>query len=230
MMALDVPRLPTGSTAMDEALGGGFPLQRPSLIWGRNDSYKSILLMKLAAQAQHRSLKVGWIDVDRKFKPELAIRIGVDLSDLHATQCNGISEAKDALVVASSICDITFFDSLAGLLPNDAKNEVEQELNYDSSVKSMLRLCFRKSVIMASTSKVVESMDPAGFEYLPGCHHQRSVCSVIMKVWRGPFDSMDGTNRLFFNVEKNSTYAPRNGTSAIYFGRDEGRQFASFVS
>lgn len=116
----DPGRIPFGIFPFDLATGGGVPLQRISLLYGKEDSMKSSLAMLVCANAQRMfpDKKAVWIDIEGVFTKEWAKSLGVDIDKLvyvspsHAEQvvdiCEGILHAEDASVVV--------IDSLAALV------------------------------------------------------------------------------------------------------------------
>jgi len=84
---LDVAVIPTGSFALDLALGvGGLPRGRVIEIYGPESSGKTTLAIHTVAEAQKLGGLAAFIDAEHAFDPEYAKRIGVNLDDLLISQ------------------------------------------------------------------------------------------------------------------------------------------------
>ena len=100
--------IPTGSVGLDVLLGGGWPVQGVSEIYGHPTSGRSTLLYYAIASAQLRGLDpVGLIDRAKQFNLEYAEEIGVDLSSLILAAS---SELVSSLV---DVCPLIVIDDLA---------------------------------------------------------------------------------------------------------------------
>ena len=84
---LDVPAIPTGSAAIDIALGvGGVPRGRVVEIFGPESSGKTTLTLSIIANAQKLGGQAAFIDAEHAFDPGYAKMIGVDLDNLLMSQ------------------------------------------------------------------------------------------------------------------------------------------------
>jgi recombination protein RecA len=117
---LQVETIPTGSLALDVALGiGGVPRGRIVEIFGPESSGKTTLALHLIAQAQKRGGTAAFIDAEHALDPNYARAIGVNLDALLLSQPNSGEQAleiMDALVRSGTI-DIIVVDSVAALVP-----------------------------------------------------------------------------------------------------------------
>ncbi len=85
--ALAIPHLPTGSLAVDYALGvGGVPRGRVVEIYGPESSGKTTLALHVVAQAQKRGGVAAFIDAEHALDPEYAGKLGVDVDNLLISQ------------------------------------------------------------------------------------------------------------------------------------------------
>ncbi|MBI3333840.1 MAG: hypothetical protein HYZ93_07110, partial [Candidatus Omnitrophica bacterium] len=83
----DVPALPTGSVALDLALGvGGIPRGRVTEIFGPESSGKTTLTLSVIAQTQSRGGVAAFIDAEHAFDSGYAKRIGVNTDELLVSQ------------------------------------------------------------------------------------------------------------------------------------------------
>ncbi len=125
---LDVPAIPTGSIALDIALGvGGVPRGRVVEIYGPESSGKTTLTLSVIAQAQKRKGTAAFIDAEHAFDPTYAKKLGVNLDDLLISQPDTGEQALEIteMLVRSNAIDVIVVDSVAALVP---KAEIEGEM------------------------------------------------------------------------------------------------------
>jgi recombination protein RecA len=126
--ALPVEVIPTGSIAVDNALGvGGFPRGRVVEIFGPESSGKTTLALHVIAEAQRAAGVAAFIDAEHALDPTYATRLGVDTENLIVSQPDYGEQALEiaqALVVSQAI-DVIVIDSVAALTP---KAEIEGEM------------------------------------------------------------------------------------------------------
>ena len=117
---LQVETIPTGSLALDIALGiGGVPRGRIVEIFGPESSGKTTLALHLIAQAQKRGGVAAFIDAEHALDPNYARAIGVNLDALLLSQPNSGEQALEIMdaLVRSGAVDIIVVDSVAALVP-----------------------------------------------------------------------------------------------------------------
>src|SRR5437868_4463251 len=126
--ALPVEVIPTGSIAIDNALGvGGFPRGRVVEIFGPESSGKTTLALHVIAEAQRTGGAAAFIDAEHALDPTYATRLGVDTENLIVSQPDYGEQALEiaqALVMSQAI-DVIVIDSVAALTP---KAEIEGEM------------------------------------------------------------------------------------------------------
>ena len=84
---LEVSTIPTGSLALDIALGvGGLPRGRITEIFGPEASGKTTLCLHVIAEAQKAGGTAAFIDAEHALDPQRAETIGVKLDDLLISQ------------------------------------------------------------------------------------------------------------------------------------------------
>ncbi len=119
--------LPTGSLALDNALGvGGYPKGRVIEIYGPESSGKTTFALHAIANAQKEGGFAAFIDAEHALDPLYARNLGVDIENLILSQPDSGEQALDiaeALIKSGSI-DVIVIDSVAALVP-------EAELNGD---------------------------------------------------------------------------------------------------
>ena len=136
---MNVEAIPTGSLALDAALGiGGVPKGRIIEIYGPESSGKTTLALHILAEAQKRGGEVAFVDAEHALDPVYAAALGVDTDNLLVTQPDPGEQAleiTDALVRSGAV-DAIVVDSVAALVP---KQEIEGEMG-DTFVGLQARL------------------------------------------------------------------------------------------
>ena len=120
--------LPTGSLALDIALGvGGIPKGRITEIYGPESSGKTTLALHLVAEAQREGGIAAYIDAEHALDPEYARNLGVDIDSLLVSQPGTGEEALEIAdgLVRSGALALIVVDSVAALVP---KAEIEGEM------------------------------------------------------------------------------------------------------
>jgi len=134
-----VESIPTGSIALDVALGGGgVPRGRVVEIYGPESSGKTTLCYHIMAEAQKLGGVAAYIDAEHAFDPEYAGRVGLNLENLLISQPDNGEQALEIAetLVRSNAIDVIVVDSVAALVP---RAEIEGEMG-DSHVGLMARL------------------------------------------------------------------------------------------
>jgi recombination protein RecA len=125
---VDVDAIPTGSFALDVALGvGGVPSGRIIEIFGPESSGKTTLALHIVKEAQKRGGLAAFVDAEHALDPEYAKRIGVQINDLLISQPDTGEQALDIVesLVRSNALDVIVIDSVAALTP---KAEIEGDM------------------------------------------------------------------------------------------------------
>jgi recombination protein RecA len=125
---LVVEVLPTGSLALDMALGvGGIPRGRVTEIFGPEMTGKSTLALHVIAQAQKASGLAAYIDVEHALDPVYASDLGVKVDDLLISQPDTGEQALEITeaLVRSNAVDVIVIDSVAALVP---RAEIEGDM------------------------------------------------------------------------------------------------------
>ncbi len=134
-----VETIPTGSIALDMALGiGGIPRGRVTEIYGPEASGKSTLAQHIIAEAQRLGGTAAYIDVEHALDPGYAAICGVKLDDLLISQPDTGEQALEITeaLVRSGAVDVIVVDSVAALAP---RAELEGEMG-DAYVGLQARL------------------------------------------------------------------------------------------
>lgn len=138
-LQFNVQVIPTGSLALDAALGtGGIPRGRITEIFGPESSGKTTLAQHIIAEAQHAGGVAAIIDTEHALDPGYAAKCGVDVDNLYISQPDTGEQAleiAEALVRSGGI-DVLVIDSVAALVP---RAEIEGEMG-DAHVGLQARL------------------------------------------------------------------------------------------
>ena len=136
---MSVDAIPTGSLALDAALGiGGVPKGRIIEIYGPESSGKTTLALHILAEAQKLGGEVAFVDAEHALDPVYAAALGVDTDNMLVSQPDTGEQAleiTDALVRSGAV-DAVVVDSVAALVP---KQEIEGEMG-DTFVGLQARL------------------------------------------------------------------------------------------
>ncbi|MFV0469545.1 MAG: recombinase RecA [Dysgonomonas sp.] len=135
----DIPIIPTGSIALNTALGvGGYPRGRVIEIYGPESSGKTTLAIHAIAEAQKAGGIAAFIDAEHALDRFYAEKLGVDISNLWISQPDSGEQALEIAeqLIRSSAIDIVVIDSVAALTP---KAELEGEMG-DSKMGLQARL------------------------------------------------------------------------------------------
>lgn len=135
----DVASIPSGSIALDLAIGvGGFPRGRVVEIYGPESSGKTTLAIHAIAEAQKAGGIAAFIDAEHAFDRFYAEKLGVDIENLLISQPDNGEQALEITdhLIRSGAIDIVVIDSVAALTP---KSEIEGEMG-DSKMGLQARL------------------------------------------------------------------------------------------
>ena len=143
--------IPTGSIALDNALGvGGYPKGRIIEIYGPESSGKTTLAIHAIAEAQKAGGIAAFIDAEHAFDRFYAAKLGVDVDNLWISQPDNGEQALQIAdqLISSSAIDILVIDSVAALTP---KKEIEGDMG-DNVVGLQARLMSQALRKLTSTN------------------------------------------------------------------------------
>lgn len=219
----EVPVIPSGSIAIDVALGvGGFPRGRVTEIYGPESSGKTTLTLHVLAEAQKLGGIAAFIDVEHALDPVYAANIGVDLENLYVSQPDTGEQGLEIVetLVRSNAVDVIVVDSVAAMVP---RAEIEGDMG-DAHVGLQARLmsqALRKltSIISKSKTSVIfvnQIREKIGVmfgnpETTPGGRALKFYSSVRMEVRRMDSIKQNGEllgNRAKVKVVKNKLAPP----------------------
>ncbi|MDD3667955.1 Protein RecA [bioreactor metagenome] len=137
--SIEVNVIPTGSIALDIALGiGGLPKGRVIEIYGPESSGKTTLAIHAIAESQKNGGVAAFIDAEHAFDSFYAQKLGVDVENLFISQPDNGEQALEIAdnLIRSGAIDIIVIDSVAALTP---KAEIDGEMG-DSKMGLQARL------------------------------------------------------------------------------------------
>jgi len=135
----EIAAIPTGSLALDVALGiGGVPRGRVVEIFGPESSGKTTVALHIIAEAQKKGGYATFIDAEHALDPQYASNLGVNLDELLVSQPDTGEQALEIAeaLVRSGAIDVLVIDSVAALVP---RAEIEGEMG-DTHVGLQARL------------------------------------------------------------------------------------------
>lgn len=136
---LDIESIPTGSLALDIALGiGGVPKGRIIEIYGPESSGKTTISLSIIAEAQKLGGAATFVDAEHALDPTYAKKLGVNTDELIVSQPDTGEQALEIVeaLVRSNAIDVLVVDSVAALVP---RAEIEGEMG-DSHIGLQARL------------------------------------------------------------------------------------------
>ena len=167
VQAVNVDTVPTGSIAMDLALGvGGMPRGRIIEIYGGESSGKTTLSLHVVAEAQKKGGTCAFVDAEHAMDPDYARRIGVNVDDLLISQPDSGEQALQIVetLVKTGDIDVIVVDSVAALTP---QREIEGEIgdqHIGLQARMMSQAMRKLTGMMAKTKTIVIFINKKGMK------------------------------------------------------------------
>ena len=117
---VDIDAIPTGSFALDLAIGvKGVPRGRVVEIYGGESTGKTTLALHILAEVQKKGGTAAFIDAEHALDPDYAKRIGVNIDELLISQPDSGEQALQIVerLIRSESVDAIVIDSVAALTP-----------------------------------------------------------------------------------------------------------------
>ena len=151
----NIPVIPTGSLALDMALGvGGVPRGRIVEVYGPESSGKTTLTLSIIREAQESGGVAAFIDAEHSFDSSYAKKVGVKLEDLLISQPDTGEQALEITetLVRSNAVDLVVIDSVAALTPR-AEIEGDMGQSHMGLQARLMSQALRKLTAAISKSK-----------------------------------------------------------------------------
>lgn len=149
----DVARLPIGLYDFDSATGGGFPRGKLSILWGRESTGKTnLLLLAIAAnQRLEPDKKNVFLDIEHSFDKKWASLLGVDVSSLVLFKPDYGEQAVDIIQACMTADDVGVIgiDSIAALIPTNEQDSTAEKAQVGGNALLISKL-MKKSVLELS--------------------------------------------------------------------------------
>jgi recombination protein RecA len=151
---VEIARVPSGSIALDIALGGGVPKGRIIEIFGPESSGKTTLALHMVAEAQKRGEQAAFIDAEHALDVQYAKRIGVDVDNLLVSQPD---DGESALEIAETLVrsggiGIIVIDSVAALTPRAEIEGMMGDSHMGLQARLMSQALRKLTAIVAKTN------------------------------------------------------------------------------
>jgi len=194
---VDVETIPSGSIALDVALGiGGYPRGRIIEIYGPESSGKTTFALHAIAEAQRKGGTAAFVDAEHALDPVYASNLGVNIEELLLSQPDtgeqGL-EIAEALIRSGAV-DIVVIDSVAALVP-EAEIQGDMGASHVGLQARLMSQAMRKlSGIIAKTNVVAifinQIREKVGVmfgnpEITPGGRALKFYSSIRLEVRRG---------------------------------------------
>lgn len=187
--SMRVPVLPTGSPALDEALGvGGWPKERLVEVFGRKGAGKTTLALRSIAAVQAAGGVAAFIDVVHELDPGAARALGVDLGHLLVSQPDNVEQALGIVdtLAQSGAVDLIVLDEVSVLYARDALAG-EDSTSFDGRLARLMSQAMRKLFVHAGRTGAVVLL-------LRDSSERQSAVNIAAQVAEenGGLDSYDG--------------------------------------
>lgn len=147
-VVVDVDVIPTGSLALDVALGvGGIPRGRLTELYGPDGAGKTTLAYHVVAEAQKLGLDVLFVDMENSVDINYAKNIGVDVENVYWSQPQYLEEALGVIeaAISTNSFQLIVLDSVASLAPMKEQEDELQDANVALTPRFLARFFRRQA-------------------------------------------------------------------------------------
>ncbi len=152
MKRLEIDRISTGVSVVDEILGGGFALGRMVELYGVPSSGKTLISLLTIKQAQEKGLECVYVDAENAFSPEFAQKLGVNIDKLNLTQ---VSIGEDVIDIVFELLKskpgIIVVDSIPAMIPRAEFEEQSDQQFMANKARLMSRSLPKLTVTLGKT-------------------------------------------------------------------------------
>lgn len=124
--APELERISTGSLELDYITGGGVPIGRWTRMYGSTMSTKSLVAIKVMANAQKLGMRCAFIDAENQFDPHWFEKHGVNTEELLVINTSVIEEIGEVIESLLEHIDVFVIDSCSICITN---TKLEDGLN-----------------------------------------------------------------------------------------------------
>jgi recombination protein RecA len=182
-----IPRVTSGSIAIDLALGGGWPLNCWSELLGEPSHGKTVIALKTIAAAQesyrriHKRFHTLWIAAE-PFVSAWAEQCNVNLDDVIVADTRVMEDAYQIVceMLDSRLVDAVVIDSLSSLTPTEEDDKAMDE--WQMGLGARLTGKFMRKSSVAQRRSLTEP--------------DRPCLGIIISQWREKIGVMYGDNRV----------------------------------
>ena len=242
----DIPRLETGSIALDVALGGGIPVGRYTEISGALSTTKSTQTAHIISSAQKSGMVCALCDAEGTFDEKYLRACGVNVDSLIYFRPDGLEEATEIMLTLQRSGDVQLgvFDSWAAMSPTKEMQSGMDESTQMGLVPRLMGEYFRKYTMLNNRleregktpftviglNQIREKIGAYGdAEYTPGGRAKGFTATVDIRFRRGDWikEGVGVNERIVgqvvkFKIEKNKLYKRmQTGEFDFYFDRNK---------
>jgi len=166
---VEIPRIPTGIFSLDWALGGGIPIGRISLIYGRKSSGKSNLAQRVIAKSQrlcrkclkeeckckYRKFRAAYLDVEGTYNFEWADLLEINHDELLLVRPQFAEQAIDIAegMMRTGEVDLVVVDSIAAMAPFEEIEESASKFQVGLLARLVNKFIRKSVAVMNEMSK-----------------------------------------------------------------------------
>lgn len=197
----DIKKIPFNDIQLDWATDGGVPMGRWTHIYGPESAGKSLLSLKIIANAQKMGMSAAYYDVEKTFVPSWATQMGVDIEKLHILRPTVIEDIGTQVELLMRAINVHVIDSIPAASPMDelAANLEDWHIGLNARTWNKVlrrlqdRLTDEHAIVLINQLRTamkgrIVTEEPSGGRFL------RHEAGLALEMRKGP--------RLFYNKHK----------------------------